>query len=389
MGRDRRTLAWVIFGNFLMYYGFRMWETMFTNFAVEELRLGPATIGVVQAVREVPGLLGFAMSFLAMRMRESRIMVGALLLLGGGFLLTSQARLVSLLMLGALIMSFGNHYFYAANSALMLLIVDKQRVAKVLGQVGSLGALASISATVTVFLISGMWGYRAIFAGVGTAIVVGALLLVPLGRNIQSGGSRHTRGRIVLRRRYWVYYLLAFLMGARAQVSVTFGILLLVREYGIPVQTTAALFLMISLLNIGGYWVVGSIIARFGERLSLSLVFISATVIFLGYSFVTYLPALFVLFVMDEVLFSFNIALITYFQKIAVEPEEITSNVSVQQTLVHLAAVVVPVIGGAVWELFGRQLPFLVGVGITLIALVLTQFMRYTPEPATEPTATG
>ena len=51
LGRDRRTLAWVIFGNFLMYYGFRMWETMFTNFAVEELRLGPATIGVVQAVR--------------------------------------------------------------------------------------------------------------------------------------------------------------------------------------------------------------------------------------------------------------------------------------------------------------------------------------------------
>jgi predicted MFS family arabinose efflux permease len=102
--------------------------------------------------------------------------------------------------------------------------------------------------------------------------------------------------------------------------------------------------------------------------------------VFLGYAYVAYLPALFVLYVMDNILLGFNLALTTYFQKIAVTPEEVTSNLSVGQTIEHIAAVVVPVIGGTVWELFGSQAPFLVGVGIVLVSLVLTQFMRTPPE---------
>jgi predicted MFS family arabinose efflux permease len=68
--------------------------------------------------------------------------------------------------------------------------------------------------------------------------------------------------------------------------------------------------------------------------------------------------------------------LTTYFQKIAVTPEEVTSNLSAGQTIEHIAAVVVPVMGGIVWERFGSQAPFLVGVGIALVSLSLTQFMR-------------
>ncbi|NLE77925.1 MAG: MFS transporter [Chloroflexi bacterium] len=384
LGNSRRILVWVIAANILASYGFRIWGTMFTNFAVEEMRFGPATIGLVQSVREIPGLLGFAMSLLAMRMRESRIMVLALAFLGTGFLLASQARALWPLLLGVIIMSFGNHYFYTANSALMLLIVDKRRVAKVLGQVGSVGSFAAILATVTVFLISDLWGYRTIFAGVGLLTIVGTVALLPMSRQIQSDGTRRAPARIVLRRRYGLYYALAFLLGARAHISLTFAILLLVKEHGIAVQTTAALYLLVSVLSIGGFWLEGNIIARFGERLSLSLVFVLVTLIYLGYIFITYLPALLVLFVLDELLFGFEIALTTYFQKIAVTQEEITSNIAVQQTLVHLAAVVVPVIGGAVWELFGRQLPFLVGIVVTLTALALTQALRTPPEaPAT------
>jgi predicted MFS family arabinose efflux permease len=97
--------------------------------------------------------------------------------------------------------------------------------------------------------------------------------------------------------------------------------------------------------------------------------------VFLGYAYVTYLPALFVLYMVDNILFGFNLALTTYFQKIAVTPEEVTSNLSVGQTIEHIAAVVVPVMGGTVWELYGSQAPFLVGVGIVLVSLTLTQFM--------------
>ncbi len=84
----------------------------------------------------------------------------------------------------------------------------------------------------------------------------------------------------------------------------------------------------------------------------------------------------------DNTMFGFNLALVTYFQKIAVTPEEITSNLSVEQTINHIASIVVPVIGGTVWQLYGSQAPFLAGVGIVLVSLVLTQFIRTPPERA-------
>jgi predicted MFS family arabinose efflux permease len=117
----------------------------------------------------------------------------------------------------------------------------------------------------------------------------------------------------------------------------------------------------------------------------LSIAFGSLIFVFLGYAYVAYLPALFVLFVIDNIVFGFNLALPTYFQKIVVTQEEITSNLSVEQTINHIAAIVVPIVGGTIWELFGAQAPFLVGVGIAVISLVLAQFIRTPPESAIAP----
>jgi predicted MFS family arabinose efflux permease len=208
---------------------------------------------------------------------------------------------------------------------------------------------------------------------VGVLITVGGLLLLPLG------GAKEglpPRRQVILRRRYWLYYILTFLMGSRRHILTTFAIFLLVRKYGISVQTTATLFLINSLVNAYALQLVGKLVGRLGERLMLSIASGTLIFVFLGYAYVTYLPALFVLYMIDNILFGFNLALTTYFQKIAVTPEEVTSNLSAGQTIEHIAAVVVPVMGGIVWERFGSQAPFLVGVGIALVSLSLTQFMR-------------
>jgi predicted MFS family arabinose efflux permease len=276
-------------------------------------------------------------------------------------------------------MSFGFHFFYPSNNAVVLMTVEKQHAPKGLGQLGSLGAMAALVATGTVYLLAGPWGYRRLFVIVGVLVAAGGLLLLPLG------GAKEglpPRRQVVLRRRYWLYYTLTFLMGSRRHILTTFAIFLLVRKFGISVQTTATLFLINSLINTYALQLVGKLVGRLGERLMLSVASGTLVFVFLGYAYVTYLPALFVLYVMDNILFGFNLALTTYFQKIAVTPEEVTSNLSVGQTIEHIAAVVVPVMGGTVWELFGSQAPFLVGVGIVLVSLTLTQFMRPVAERA-------
>jgi predicted MFS family arabinose efflux permease len=370
---NRRMLVYLVVSNFMLYFGFRFWQAMFNNFAVEEMGIGPGSIGWIQAVRELPGLMGFLVGFLALFLSEVRIMALSVILLGIGTFMTGQATNIPFLLISTVVMSFGFHFFYPSNNAVVLMAVEKQHTPRTLGQLSSLGAIAALAATGTVYLLAERWGYRLLFMAVGGLCVVGGLLLLPLGRTQQGLPPRR---RVVLRKRYWLYYALSFLMGSRRHIFTTFAIFLLVREHGISVQTTAILFLLNNLINTYSLQLVGKLVGRLGERLMLSIAFATLIFVFLGYAYVTYLPALFILYVTDNILFGFNLALMTYFQKIASTPEEVTSNLSVGQTIEHIAAIVVPVIGGTAWELFGSQAPFLAGVGIVLVSLLLTQFMR-------------
>jgi predicted MFS family arabinose efflux permease len=256
--------------------------------------------------------------------------------------------------------------------------VEKENAPKTLGQLNSLGAGAALLATGVVYFLAEPLGFRTLFMITGIFVVLGGVLLIPFGGGPKSLPKQR---KVILRKRYWLYYLLAFLMGSRRHIFTTFAIFLLVQKHEITVQTTAILFFVNSVMNIFTYQAVGRLIGRVGERLMLSIAFSLLIFIFLGYAFVTSLIVLFVFFVLDNMLFGFNMALTTYFQKIAVTQEEITSNVAVQQTINHISAVVVPVIGGAAWQLFGSQMPFLVGVGIVMISLILVQFMKVPEAP--------
>ena len=374
-----RIMTYLIVSNFLLIFGFRVWQVMFNNFAVEEIGIGPASIGLIQAVRELPGLLGFLLGFLALVLSEVRIMGFSVILLGAGMIATGRAETVPLLLVSTVLMSFGFHFFYPSNRGVALMIADKKQAPRLLGQLGSLGAIAAVLATGAVFFLADPLGYRTLFTVVGGAVVIGGLILLPMG-NTKTGLP--PKRRVVLRRRYWLFYALAFLMGSRRHIFTTFAIFLLVQKFGISVQTTATLFLVNGIVNIFTLRLIGNLLGRLGERVMLSIAFSTLALVFLSYAYVTYLPILFVLFVVDNVMFGFNMATSTYFQKIAVTQEEITSNLSVEQTINHIAAIVVPIAGGAVWELFGSQVPFLAGVGIVLISLALTQFIRIPEDPS-------
>jgi predicted MFS family arabinose efflux permease len=220
---------------------------------------------------------------------------------------------------------------------------------------------------------------------VGGLAALAGLALIPF-----RFGNDHLppKRRVRFRKRYWLYYALAFLLGSRRHIFTTFAIFLLVREHGIPVQTTALLFLANSLINTYAYQGIGKLVARLGERWVLSVGFALLIFVFLGYAYIPYLPLLYALFVLDNVIFGTSMANATYLQKIAVSEEELTSNLSLQQTLNHVSAVVVPVLGGTIWTLFGAQAPFLMGVGIVVISLVLVQFMRLPAPSVSAPVAT-
>lgn len=395
MGTNRR-LFWILaLANFFLYLGNDVWQAVFNNFAVEELGVGAAQIGVIQAIRELPGLMGFALGFLVMVLSEMRIMGLSVLLVGLGLIVTGGAGSVGALLVGTMVVSIGFHFFYPSNSSVVLMTTSKEQAPKTLGYLQSVAASAAVVGTLVVWIfVEGSqlgpltipaWGYRTTLYVIGAVVIVGSFFAMRNGR--RSGVQREKR-KIVFRRDYWVYYLMTFLMGSRRHIFTTFALFLLVDVYGIRVRQTAILILINSLITTFAVAMLGRVVARFGERKVLTVNFVGLIGVFLGYAFVPYLPVLFVLFVLDNIFFGFGLAVDSYFRKIAHSPEEITSNVSLAQTINHISALLVPILGGILWERVSPTATFLAGVLIAVVSLILVQFMRPTPTPLPRPAFT-
>jgi MFS family permease len=390
MYNTRRLLRTLIVANFFLYLGFNLWQAVFNNFAVEELAVGAKQIGLIQSIREVPGLMGFVLGFLAMVVSETRIMGLSILLTGVGLLITGGAHNLAVLLVGTTVMSIGFHFFYPSSSSLVLMAAKKEDAPKVLGLLGSVAAVAAVVGTLAVWIfVDGVqfgplnipaWGYRNTLYVTGAVVVIGSLF--SLGNGHQPAAQRQKR-KVIFRRNYWLYYVLTFLMGCRRHIFTTFAIFLLVQVYGIDVRQTAMLFLVNNLINTYTAAQLGRLVARYGERKILTVNFVGLIGVFLGYAYIPYLLVLYVLFVMDNIFFGFSLAVDSYFQKIARSSEEITSNVSMAQTINHISALVVPILGGILWVRISPSATFLAGVVIVLIALALVQLIR--AEPASAP----
>ncbi len=406
----RNALIVIAISNLLVVFGFDIWQSTFNNFAVEELGAQANQIGLIQAIREIPGLLGLLVGVLALVLAEMRIASISIIVMGVGIFVSAGTHSLNGLIAATLLMSVGFHFFYSGNSSAVLLTVGPEETPKMLGRLNSLGALAAVLGALFVFVTLEAWGLHSLLRMIGVMVTVGGGLLLPFMR--QPVRAQRSRRRMPLRRRYWLYYLLQFLMGSRRHIFTTFAVFLLVKDYGATTQLITLLYLLNNLIGTYMHQALGKIVARFGERAVLTVNFVLLTVIFVGYAVVPLLPGLaapiiqltglrigewvlippfpatpgllilLALFVVDHVLFGFSIAVESYFQKIAVARDEITPNVSLGQTINHIAAVVIPVVGGVVWETLGAQYTFLTGVVIVLLSLWAVRYVRpLPPEP--------
>ena len=393
--KDSKQLLRTLFvANLFLFLGFNVWNALFNNFAVEEIGISATQIGLTQSLRELPGLLGFLLGFVAIWLSEMRIMGLSVLLLGLGLVTTGWANGLGSLILGAMITSIGFHWFYPSSNSVVLMGVGKEEAPEVLGRLRSVAAFAAVLGTLIIWLfVEGAqigpvsiaaWGYRNTFYVVGGVVIVGSFFAL---RNGRRQGKLLQRRKVIFRRDYWLYYLLTFMMGSRRHIFSTFAIFMLVQIYGISVRETALLFLANSIVSTLILPQLGKLVARFGERRVLSFNFVGLIVVFLGYAWVPNLPVLYTLFVLDNIFFGFNLALESYFQKIAHTREEITSNVSMAQTINHVSALVVPILGGILWEQIAPSATFMAGVGIAIISLVLVQFIRTQPVSLPVPVA--
>jgi MFS family permease len=159
--------------------------------------------------------------------------------------------------------------------------------------------------------------------------------------------------------------------GARRQIFMAFAVFLMVKNFHFSIREVTTLFVINNALVYFLYPLIGKSIIRFGEKKVLSLEYASLIFIFLAYAGVQSKMLIAILYILDQVFYTFHIAIQTYFQKIA-DPGDIASSISVSLTINHIAAVVLPALGGALW-MIDYRIPFVGGAVFSLVSLVAVQ----------------
>jgi predicted MFS family arabinose efflux permease len=363
-----------------MYVGFSAWRVMFNNYAVDVFAADATQVGIIQAVREIPGLLAFGVGILAVIFAESRIAALSVVLAGAGLVVAGMAQSLWILGLATLMMSFGFHYFMPTNSSQLLLLSKSEELGRAQGKLSSFQSLASLFGAGLVLVLTLFIDYRQTFFLIGGAVaLVGLYLTFALPSNRTDTESRKTR----LKKDYWLYYTLSFLRGCRRHIFTTFAIFLLVKHHGLSITAVSALMLVTFGINVFTFRILGNLTDRIGERRILAGSSAILVLIFSGYAWIEYIPVLIGFYLIDNVLFGSSIALKSYVRKIA-PPADVTGCLSFGMTANHITAVIIPVAGGVVWNLFGHEVTFMAGAAIVLIDMFFALAVPSNPEPRPE-----
>jgi hypothetical protein len=348
---------------------FQGWRTLLNNFAVDVGHLSGLDIGIVQSVREVPGFLSLLALYVILVIREHRLAALSVIVLGLGVGLAGTMPTTGGLVFTTLLMSFGFHYFETMNQSLTLQYFNHLEAPLVMGRLRSVNALANILVGGAIYVLADYMGYTAMFAALGG--VAAACGLWALTRDPSQSDLPMQSKKMAFHGKYWLYYALTFLSGARRQVFVAFAVYLLVSRFGYTIQQVTVLFVVNNVLNYFANPMIGRAVNRFGERTVLSIEYATLTVVFLGY---TYTESAFVagaLYVVDNIVYNFAMGIKTFYQKIA-DPGDIASGMAVGFTINHVAAVFIPFVGGLAW-MADYQVVFLGAVALSVASLILAQ----------------
>jgi predicted MFS family arabinose efflux permease len=373
---QRPMLRFLIVQTAASVVGLQCWMILFNNFAVEIAGLDGLQVGIIGSVREIPGFLALLAVFVMLVIREHRLSALSIVFLGIGTALTGLLPSFSGLIITTLIMSFGFHYYETTNQSLTLQYFSTATSPLIFGRLRSLAAATSIVVGLLLYLMGMVFSYKVMFLTIGGLVVaagIWGLLQDPTHKQV---APQHRK--MIFRRRYSLYYFLTFMAGARRQIFIAFSVYLLVKVFHFTVTEITLLFVVNNAVNFVLSPVIGRAIVRFGERWILSIEYGGLIGVFLVYAFTDSKLLVVAMYILDHILFNFAIAIRTYFQKVA-DPADIAPSMAVGFTINHIAAVVMPAIGGALW-MIDYRIPFVTGALLSLVSLLAVQRIPRFPQ---------
>ena len=371
--RISRELKLFVAAILAMGMAFSIVESTFNNFLDERYHLNGFERAFLEFPREIPGLMVVFVSALLWFLCSRRLGVVSLLFSVVGVLLIGfVAPSYGIMIVWLFIYSLGQHMFLPLSSSIGMELASEGQAGRRLGQLNAVRNLAAILGSFLVFLGFKYLGFsfHHTFALAALAFFAAAILLYAMRPEKTQAPALHLK----LYRPYRLYYILSVLYGSRKQLFLTFAPWVLVTVFHQPTQTIATLLTLGGLIGILFQPLLGRAIDQLGERVVLCAEGFLLIFVCFGYGFAKFLVReeiafmiVCVCFLLDQMLMSVNMARATYIKKIALEPAHIQPSLTASVSIDHIFAILVALLGGAIWNSFGFQYVFLLGTFIALL----------------------
>ena len=382
----RRPIALLFAMAIAMPLAFATWSALLNNFVIEAANFDGSDIGWLHSIREIPGFFAVGVIAIIMFMREQVLGLVSLILLGVATGVTAWFPSMGGILTITMLSSIGYHYYETVNQSLQLQWIDKPRAPQMLGWLLAAGSGATLLAYGLIVLTWEAFdlSYNLVYlvsGGLTAIIAVACFVIYP-----QFDAPHPQLKKMVLRKRYWLYYALQFMAGARRQIFMVFAGFMMVERFGFEVHEITALYLINLVINIFAAPIMGRAVAHFGERNTLLFEYMGLALVFLAYGGIYWfgwgvlLAA--ALYVIDHIFFALALALKTYFQKIA-DPQDIAPTAAVAFTINHIAAVFLPALLGYLW-LTSPSAVFVVATLMALTSFALALLIPRHPTPGNE-----
>lgn len=385
-----RELALFITASFAVGMGASLVDSTFNNFLNDTFTLTGFQRSFLEFPRELPGVIVLFASAALWFLGSRRLGAFAMLLAAlGVFLIGFSSSSFGLMVVFLFIYSNGNHLFMPVATTIGMELAADGRTGRRLGQLNAIRNLATIAGSLLVFIGFKFLGFTyqhsfTIAALIFTAAAVLMFLMKP-------AKSAPPKTFLKLRKEYSLFYALAVLAGSRKQIFITFAPWVIVTIFNKPTQTIATLVTIGGVIGILFQPFLGKAIDRYGERLILTAEAVALIFVCLGYGFsrlvlpenIAFLVVC-ACYLLDQMLFSVSMARSTYMKKIALDPADIQPALSASISIDHVFSISVALLGGVIWNNFGFQYVFLMGMLIAAINFFVARRIRIPKSPQTQ-----
>jgi len=370
------------------------------NYLAEIIHITPFERGIVEFLRETPGLCVVLILALMYRFTDSRIFkIGIAIMAGSaaGVLMTSISPFLMskfVVVFFMVLYSAGEHIIMPVRSSISMDLAKKEKSGASLGITGSLGQLGQIAGFLIVTLIflilakkglnrTDLFGYRIAF-GLSVALMVASTLVVLALRETTLKAARQ---RFYFAKKFTKYYMIETFQGARKQVFITFAPYVLILHYGADPSVMSALYAVCAIFGMLCSPLIGRLIDKVGYKFVLvgNGVILILICILYGYAHLLFAPAIaFAVvccnFVLDSVISLGGMAANVYVQRISSTPEEIPATLSTGISVNHIISILIALLGGWIWKVTGIEVLFAISAFLGLVQAIYSMTVKKSEE---------